>query len=58
MNIQREQGGYGICLLTFDQAGSSANLFNDETLREFKEQLEELAGDRSVKGLILRSAKE
>jgi 3-hydroxyacyl-CoA dehydrogenase/enoyl-CoA hydratase/3-hydroxybutyryl-CoA epimerase len=44
--------------ITFDMAGSSANVWNDTTLREFNRCLDHVAHHAGVRALIIRSAKE
>ncbi|GEP45717.1 3-hydroxyacyl-CoA dehydrogenase NAD-binding domain-containing protein [Brevifollis gellanilyticus] len=44
--------------ITFDMAGSSANVWNTTTLREFNHCLDHVVHDSSVKGLFIRSAKD
>ncbi len=46
-----------IATLTFDREGSSANLFDRATLVELAEKLDTIDKDRSLKGLLIRSAK-
>lgn len=48
----------GIAWLIFDSPKSSANVWNEETLREFNHNLELLEHDTRVKALVLRSAKD
>lgn len=48
----------GIAWITFDSPKSSANVWNEETLREFNHLLETIEHDTRAKGLVLRSAKE
>ncbi|MDZ4403211.1 3-hydroxyacyl-CoA dehydrogenase NAD-binding domain-containing protein [Prosthecobacter sp.] len=48
----------GIAWLVFDSPKSSANVWNEETLREFNHHLESLEHDTRVKALVLRSAKD
>lgn len=48
----------GIAWITFDSPKSSANVWNEETLREFNHLLETIEHDTRVKALVLRSAKE
>ncbi|OYW74568.1 MAG: hypothetical protein B7Z37_17055 [Verrucomicrobia bacterium 12-59-8] len=48
----------GIAWITFDTPKSSANVWNEETLREFNHLLETIEHDTRVKALVLRSAKE
>lgn len=44
--------------ITFDMAGSAANVWNESTLREFDLCLEALSREASVKALVLTSGKE
>ena len=48
----------GIAWITFDSPKSSANVWNEETLREFNYLLETIEHDTRAKALVLRSAKE
>jgi hypothetical protein len=48
----------GIAWLVFDTLKSSANVWNEETLREFNHHLEAIEHDTRVKALVLQSAKE
>lgn len=50
--------GQGVCWLVFDQPGSSANVWNEATLREFDDHLEEIGHDPTIRALVIRSAKE
>ncbi len=54
-NIRRELTAEGICILTFDRAESSANIFDRATLEELDAELDALDGSR---GLIFTSAKD
>jgi len=47
----------GICILTFDRPGSSANIFDRRALAELGEELDSIASDSKIKGLVLTSAK-
>jgi 3-hydroxyacyl-CoA dehydrogenase/enoyl-CoA hydratase/3-hydroxybutyryl-CoA epimerase len=48
----------GICVLTFDRPGSSANIFDRATLEELRQELDFIAANAAqVKGVILISAK-
>src|SRR5438046_170953 len=47
----------GICILTFDRPGSSANIFDRRALTELGEELDSIAADSRIKGLVLTSAK-
>ena len=55
--IHRSVSSDGICTLTFDQPGSSANVFNMATLAELDEHLVFLESQTGLAGLILASAK-
>src|ERR1700704_977180 len=48
----------GICLLTFDRPESGANIFDAPTMSELNEHVDFIEKDRSVRGLILISAKK
>ena len=48
----------GVCWLVFDQPGSSANVWNEATLRELDDHLEDIGRDPSVRALVIRSAKD
>jgi 3-hydroxyacyl-CoA dehydrogenase / enoyl-CoA hydratase / 3-hydroxybutyryl-CoA epimerase len=56
-NIQREVSDASIAILTFDRPESTANLFDQRTLDELNEHLDFLESEKSLKGLILRTAK-
>lgn len=56
--VQHEVLADGVCVLTFDCPGTSANVFNESVLRELDEHLGIIGSDERVKGLVLRSAKE
>src|SRR6266436_1528147 len=47
----------GICVLTFDRPASTANIFDRGTLIELKENLDLIAGESRIKGLVLATAK-
>jgi len=47
----------GVATLTFDAPGSSANLFDPETLAELSRHLDSLERRTDLRGLLLRSAK-
>jgi 3-hydroxyacyl-CoA dehydrogenase/enoyl-CoA hydratase/3-hydroxybutyryl-CoA epimerase len=55
--IQRSVRDDGICVLTFDRPGSSANIFDQRTLIELGEELDFVAASPQLKGLIITSAK-
>jgi len=56
-NLRREIKADGICVLTFDRAGSAANIFDRATLEELGEHLESISNDSQVRGVVLLSAK-
>jgi 3-hydroxyacyl-CoA dehydrogenase/enoyl-CoA hydratase/3-hydroxybutyryl-CoA epimerase len=59
MNIHRQLHADGVCVLTFDRAESSANIFDRATLAELAEHLTFIEQpDSGVKGLILTSTKD
>jgi 3-hydroxyacyl-CoA dehydrogenase / enoyl-CoA hydratase / 3-hydroxybutyryl-CoA epimerase len=57
-NIQRAVLEAGIAILTFDRPDSTANVFDERTLNELNEHLDFLESEKSLKGLIIRSAKQ
>lgn len=58
MNITRQLDADGICTLTFDREGSSANVFDRATLTQLDAHLDSLESDSTLRGLILVSAKD
>ena len=56
-NIQREVSDAGIAILTFDRPDSTANIFDQRTLDELNAHLDFLESEKSLKGLIIRTAK-
>lgn len=56
--IQREVGNDRVCLLTFDRPESGANIFDAATLNELDEQVDLIEKDKSLRGLIITSAKK
>ena len=56
-NLRRRMREDGICVLTFDRPGSSANIFDYATLDELRRELDFIAGAPEVTGVILISAK-
>ena len=56
--IRRETAKDGICLLTFDRAESGANIFDAATMQELKEHVEAIERDKSLRGVIIVSAKK
>ncbi len=57
LNIQREDSETGIAILTFDRPDSTANIFDQRTLDELNQHLDILESEKSLKGLIIRTAK-
>src|SRR5438105_7005249 len=55
--IRREIGEDAICLLTFDRPDSGANIFDAATIRDLNEHLDFIENERSLKGVIVTSAK-
>jgi 3-hydroxyacyl-CoA dehydrogenase/enoyl-CoA hydratase/3-hydroxybutyryl-CoA epimerase len=58
MNITRHIDDDHVCTLTFDRAGSSANVFDRATLEELDAHLAEIETKPIVRGVILASAKD
>src|SRR3954469_8115251 len=56
--IRREIGDDGICTLVFDRPESGANIFDAATLRDLSEQLDAIEVDKTLRGLIITSAKK
>jgi 3-hydroxyacyl-CoA dehydrogenase/enoyl-CoA hydratase/3-hydroxybutyryl-CoA epimerase len=48
----------GICILTFDRPESGANIFDAATMRDLSGQLDAIEQDKSLRGLIIASAKK
>jgi 3-hydroxyacyl-CoA dehydrogenase/enoyl-CoA hydratase/3-hydroxybutyryl-CoA epimerase len=57
MDINRTREPDGVCLLTFDRAGSSANIFDRATLDELEAHVGELETTPDLRGVVLVSAK-
>ena len=57
MNVARATTPDGLCVLTFDRPGSSANIFDRETLEELEAHVATLENEPRVRGVILVSAK-
>jgi 3-hydroxyacyl-CoA dehydrogenase/enoyl-CoA hydratase/3-hydroxybutyryl-CoA epimerase len=55
--LKREIIESDIALLTFDRPESTANIFDQPTFDELKEQLNFLETEKGLRGLIIRSAK-
>jgi 3-hydroxyacyl-CoA dehydrogenase / enoyl-CoA hydratase / 3-hydroxybutyryl-CoA epimerase len=58
MNISRHIDDDHVCTLTFDRAGSSANVFDRATLEELDAHLAHLETLAVLRGVILASAKD
>jgi 3-hydroxyacyl-CoA dehydrogenase/enoyl-CoA hydratase/3-hydroxybutyryl-CoA epimerase len=56
-NIRRDTDANGLCVVTFDRPGSSANIFDRATMEELARHFEGIAGDPQVTGVVIRSAK-
>jgi 3-hydroxyacyl-CoA dehydrogenase / enoyl-CoA hydratase / 3-hydroxybutyryl-CoA epimerase len=56
MNITRSLSADGLCVLTFDRAGSSANVFDRATLEELNLHLAAIESDASIRGVLVTSA--
>src|SRR5438128_1195072 len=56
--IRREIGHDQICLLTFDRPDSGANIFDAATLDALNEHLHFVENERSLRGMIIASAKK
>lgn len=56
--FRKEIDDHGICWLTFDTPGASANVWNFDTLEEFDRHIEDLHRDSEVRALVISSAKE
>jgi 3-hydroxyacyl-CoA dehydrogenase / enoyl-CoA hydratase / 3-hydroxybutyryl-CoA epimerase len=56
--IRREIGDDHVCLLVFDRPESGANIFDAATLDELNEHLDSVENDRSLRGLVIASAKK
>src|ERR1700726_238389 len=56
--IQRETGEDRVCVLGFDRPDSGANIFDTDTLKELNEHIDLIERDKSLRGLIIQSAKK
>ncbi len=56
--IRRETAEGGICLLTFDRPESGANVFDAATMHELQGHVEAIEKDKSLRGLVIISAKK
>ncbi len=57
-SIRREVSDASIATLTFDRPDSTANVFDSSALDELNQHLDFLEMEKSLKGLIIRSAKQ
>ena len=57
MNISRTVSD-GVCFLTFDREGSSANIFDVSTLDELEAHIEWIESQGDLRGVVIVSAKE
>src|SRR5437870_241353 len=56
--IRREIRKDAVCLLTFDRPDSGANIFDAATIRDLNAHIEFIENERSLKGVIITSAKK
>jgi 3-hydroxyacyl-CoA dehydrogenase/enoyl-CoA hydratase/3-hydroxybutyryl-CoA epimerase len=56
-NIRRETDANGLCVMTFDRVGSSANIFDRTTMEELGAHIEAIAADAGIAGVVLCSTK-
>lgn len=56
-NIRRDITEGQICILTFDRANSSANIFDSATFRDLNEHLDFIERHSELKGVVFTSAK-
>ncbi|MEA3188718.1 MAG: 3-hydroxyacyl-CoA dehydrogenase / enoyl-CoA hydratase / 3-hydroxybutyryl-CoA epimerase [Chthoniobacter sp.] len=56
-NLRHEINDDRICVVTFDRPDSSANIFDRATLNELGEQVDALAGNEQIAGVVFMSAK-
>ncbi len=57
-SILRDCSETGICTLTFDRPNSSANVFDEATLKELNRHIEAIEKNSAIRGLVIRSAKD
>ncbi|RMG49011.1 MAG: fatty acid oxidation complex subunit alpha FadJ [Acidobacteria bacterium] len=55
--VRFERDEQGVCVVTFDRPGSSANVFDSGTLNRLEEILDGIAADPGVRAVVFRSAK-
>jgi 3-hydroxyacyl-CoA dehydrogenase / enoyl-CoA hydratase / 3-hydroxybutyryl-CoA epimerase len=56
--IRREVGDDRVCVLTFDRPESGGNIFDAAALNELNEHLDFVEAEKSLRGLIVASAKK
>ncbi|MES2302901.1 MAG: enoyl-CoA hydratase-related protein, partial [Pseudomonadota bacterium] len=56
-NLKLETNADGFAILTLDAAGQTMNVVNDAFLADMEEVTAKIAGDDSIKGVILTSGK-
>src|ERR1700724_2976303 len=56
--IQCKIGEDRVCVLAFDRPDSGANIFDTATLQELNEHVDLIESDKSLRGLIIQSAKK
>src|SRR6202047_5265944 len=56
--IQCKIGDDRVCVLAFDRPDSGANIFDTATLQELNEHIDLIERDKSLRGLIIQSAKK
>jgi 3-hydroxyacyl-CoA dehydrogenase / enoyl-CoA hydratase / 3-hydroxybutyryl-CoA epimerase len=56
--IKREVDENGICTLTFDRSNSGANIFDAATIQQLDEHLVFIEGEKSLRGVVIASAKK
>ncbi|MEQ1860793.1 MAG: 3-hydroxyacyl-CoA dehydrogenase NAD-binding domain-containing protein [Chthoniobacteraceae bacterium] len=56
-NIQRETHRDGVCVVTFDRPGTSANVFDRAALLELGAHLDAIAADTAIRAVVFVSAK-
>ena len=56
-NFKIEKDADGIQLVTWDSPGKSMNVIDQSVLEEWEKIIDDVAGDASVKGVVLASGK-
>ena len=57
-NFRFETDADGIALVTWDMAGRSMNVLNDEVVGELGQIVEKIASDEAIKGAVITSGKD